>query len=62
MVKFGHTHYANFPRSKCPVEPHLYQVIKASEPGGGGGGGGGGYLGKFLLGMCRWPLRAPTPL
>ena len=68
MVKFGHTHYANFPRSKCPVEPHLYQVIKASEPGGGGGGGGGGgefgweYLGKFLLGMCHWPLRAPTPL
>ena len=45
MVKFGHTHYANFPRSKCPVEPHLYQVIKASEPGGGGGGGGGGVLG-----------------
>ena len=24
------------------------------------GGGGGGYLGQFLLGMCRWPLRAPT--
>ena len=24
-------------------------------------GGGGGYLG-FLLGMCCWPLRAPTPL
>ena len=23
---------------------------------------GEGYLGKFLLGMCRWPLRAPTPL
>ena len=22
----------------------------------------GGYLGKFLLDMCRWPLRAPTPL
>ena len=22
----------------------------------------GGYLGQFLLGMCRWPLRAPTPL
>ena len=21
-----------------------------------------GYLGQFLLGMCRWPLRAPTPL
>ena len=27
-----------------------------------GGGWGGGDLGKFLLGMCRWPLRAPTPL
>ena len=23
---------------------------------------GGGYLGQFLLGMCRWPLRTPTPL
>ena len=23
---------------------------------------GGGYLGQVLLGMCRWPLRAPTPL
>ena len=22
--------------------------------------GGGGYLSKFLLGMCRWPFRAPT--
>ena len=22
----------------------------------------GGYLGKCLLGMCRWPLRTPTPL
>ena len=20
-----------------------------------------GYLGQFLLCMCRWPLRAPTP-
>ena len=20
------------------------------------------YLGLFLLGMCRWPLRAPTPI
>ena len=27
-----------------------------------GGGGGGGYLVQFLLGMCRWPLRAPNPL
>ena len=26
------------------------------------GEGGGGYLGSFLLGMYRWPLRAPTPL
>ena len=25
-------------------------------------GGEGGYLVYFLLGMCRWPLRAPTPL
>ena len=24
--------------------------------------GGGGDLGYFLLGMCGWPLRAPTPL
>ena len=23
---------------------------------------GGGYLGQFSLGMCRWPLRTPTPL
>ena len=23
-------------------------------------GGEGGYLDKFLLGMCRWPLIAPT--
>ena len=23
---------------------------------------GGGYLGQVLLGMCRWPLRTPTPL
>ena len=23
---------------------------------------GGGYLEKFLLGMCRWHLRTPTPL
>ena len=22
----------------------------------------GSYLGQFLLGMCRWPLRAPTSL
>ena len=28
---------------------------------GEGGGWGGVYLGQFLLGMCRWPLRAPTP-
>ena len=27
-----------------------------------GGRGGGGYLGKFLLGMCHWPLGSPTPL
>ena len=22
----------------------------------------GGYLGSVLLGMCRWPLRAPAPI
>ena len=22
----------------------------------------GGCLGQLLLGICRWPLRAPTPL
>ena len=26
------------------------------------GGGGRWYLGQFQLSMCRWPLRAPTPL
>ena len=26
------------------------------------GGGGGGYLRKFLLGVCHWHLRTPTPL
>ena len=26
------------------------------------GEGGGGGLGQFLLDMCRWPLRASTPL
>ena len=25
-------------------------------------GGGGCYLGKFVPGTCRWPLKAPTPL
>ena len=34
-----------------------------SQRGGGVGvGGEGGYFGCFLLGMCGWPLRAPTPL
>ena len=28
----------------------------------GRGGEGGGYLRQFLLGMCHWPLRAPTPI
>ena len=60
MVKFGHTHYANFPRSKCPVEPHLYQVIKASEPGGGGGGGGVGTWVNFCL-VCAAGLSEPLP-
>ena len=25
-------------------------------------GVGGGLLGQFLLGVCHWPLRTPTPL
>ena len=32
------------------------------DSGAGRGGGGGRYLGKYLQGMCRWPLRAPIPL
>ena len=28
----------------------------------GGGGGGERYLGQYLLGVCRWPLRTPNPL
>ena len=34
-------------------------TVQASKPESPGGGG---YLGQFLLGMCRWPLRTPTPL
>ena len=37
-------------------------TFKVLFPEGWGVGGGGRYLGKFLLGMCYWPLRAPTPL
>ena len=33
---------------------HTMVVITINPPGG--------YLGYFLLGMCRWHLRAPTPL
>ena len=29
---------------------------------GVGGRGGEGYLGYFLLGICRYPLRTTTPL
>ena len=38
---------------KC--EPVLIEAQAEME-------GPGGYLGQFLLGMCRWPLRTPTPL
>ena len=37
------------------------RLRKAQGPGGPEGPGGG-VLGLILLGMCRWPLRAPTPL
>ena len=39
---------------------HLLEVHV--DPPWGGGEGKFGRLGKFLLGMCCWPLRAPTPL
>ena len=35
----------------------LYSTSIQSKPRGGGR-----YLAIILLGMCRWPLRAPTPL
>ena len=34
------------------------QLTAITPPGGGWGGGGEGGL----LGMCRWHLRAPTPI
>ena len=58
--------------NRCPKQPEDsgYKIklsltrgnVLSLFPGGGGGGGGGGYLGSVLLGMCRWPLRAPAPL
>ena len=36
------------------------RLRKAQGPGGRVAGGA--VLGLILLGMCRWPLRAPTPL
>ena len=45
-------------------KPALNENVGSENlPGWGvAGGGGWGYLGQFLLGMCRWPLRTPTPL
>ena len=37
------------------------RLRKAQGPGGAGGDGGA-VLGLILLGICRWPLRAPTPI
>ena len=39
-----------------PVDSKLMSVANYLR------GGGGGYLGQSLLGMCHWPLRAPSPL
>ena len=44
-----------FPGTATPV---ISKGLTAQKPEGGGGC----YLGKFLLGTCRLPLRAPTPL
>lgn len=37
------------------------QLLQSTAPRGGGGGSCEGHLGEYLLGMCRRPLRAPTP-
>ena len=37
-------------------------VNRLRRPRGRGGRGGGAVLGLILLGMCRWPLRAPPPI
>ena len=44
-----------FPGTDNPV---ISKGLTAQKPEGGGGC----YLGRFLLGTFRWPLRAPTPL
>ena len=65
--------WSSHPRSRGPKKinflPTLlmtnsveYDLVKILEAEGPRGVGGGSYLGQFLLGMCRWPLRAPTPL
>ena len=50
----------------CAIFTNLYKKGTQEGPEGvcltPGGEGGGEYLANFLLGMCRWPLRAPTPL
>ena len=45
-----------------PCNRTFTKLVKPVTPGVVVVVGGGGYLGKFLLDMCRWPLRAPTPL
>ena len=41
---------------------YIYSFGRKFQLWKGDWGGPGGYLGQFLPGMCRWPLRTPTPL
>ena len=63
------------PSNEMQKKLNLQEKIATQDPGGETAynkhhysaklqtlGGGGGYLRQFLLGMCRWPLRTPTPL
>ena len=51
--------------SRCGMiylEPHQVSTVQTlkSRRALSGGGGGCTWV-NFLLGICRWPLRAPTP-
>ena len=45
---------------RCPFTKPFFTLVRGALFGGGGGGWGS--LSRFLLGMCRWPLRAAIPL
>ena len=45
------------------VSSSLKLCSQLTRGGEGGGAGKGGLIGLiFAVGMCRWPLRAPTSL